>query len=300
MVTVSGKDFKLDLTGIGMTRSGSAWLNEALSQHPEIYMSETKEIHYFNKTYYGEYIPISDNYGRGLEWYKSHFPNREPGKLVGEFSVTYLTDPFAAKRISDNFPDVKIIVTLRQPADMLQSLYWSLRKDAKKRHLTDTFEEAVRAKVDSELRLEQGEYYKHLKRYYALFPRKNIHVVLFKDIVLKPRKVCKDLYNFLNVNEDFEPSVIGKRVNRNLRVRSELLRKVVGVPLVFLRSLGLRKLYEFILFGRVFDRVYRKVNLAKYEYPKISKSLRSELTSYFKEDIDKLESLIGKDLSFWL
>lgn len=54
--------------GIGAQRTATTWLSEVLRSHPEIYMTHTKEVHYFSK-----------HYERGEGWYISHF--RRSNKL---------------------------------------------------------------------------------------------------------------------------------------------------------------------------------------------------------------------------
>ena len=47
---------------IGAQRAGTTWLYECLREHPEIFLPETKELHYFDL-----------NHEKGDEWYFQHF-----------------------------------------------------------------------------------------------------------------------------------------------------------------------------------------------------------------------------------
>ena len=48
--------------GIGAQRAGTTWAYNCLAQHPEVYMTQKKELHFFYA-----------NYSRGLAWYAEQF-----------------------------------------------------------------------------------------------------------------------------------------------------------------------------------------------------------------------------------
>ena len=81
---------------IGAMKCGTTSLHNYLSLHPEIYMSEKKEINYFSK---------NDIYLNGIDWYETFFNTNL--KVVGESSQSYSKYhvwPNTTKRI---FKDLK-------------------------------------------------------------------------------------------------------------------------------------------------------------------------------------------------
>ena len=36
---------------IGAQRAGTTWLHDCLNEHPEVYVPEKKELHFFNSNY---------------------------------------------------------------------------------------------------------------------------------------------------------------------------------------------------------------------------------------------------------
>ena len=97
--------FSVDFIGVGAEKAGTTWLTRMLNAHPEINLSEPKEIFFFNKNnYYDQIHKINPNYQKGLEWYAKRFLHCEVGKIKGEFSTSYLWDESAAKRIYKEFP----------------------------------------------------------------------------------------------------------------------------------------------------------------------------------------------------
>jgi hypothetical protein len=212
----------------------------------------------------------------------------------GEFGVSYLQDPEAPKRIKKHFPNTKILITLRNPVDMLYSLYWYNVNTVEAR-MPKTFEKAV----NEEWCLDRGNYSKYVDRFYKLFPKKNIHIVIFDDIKDNPRKVVEGLYEFLAVDKSFLPSVLGRRVYSSIGHRIKLFKKLGYLFFKTLRIFGLEKVRRFILDNPIFYSVYYSLNVVSKKYPKMSAKMRRNLKAYYKKDIEKLENLLDRDLSVW-
>ena len=70
--------------GIGAQRAGTTWAYNCLAQHPEVYMSEKKELHFFYA-----------NYSRGLDWYAAQFAPRATPSPAAKSARTTCT---AARR----------------------------------------------------------------------------------------------------------------------------------------------------------------------------------------------------------
>jgi hypothetical protein len=93
-----------------------------LEEHPQICMSEPKEVHFFNdrlsfKTF------LKPHFTRGLTWYQKFFNHCTPGKLKGEITNRYSIDPLAAQRIKEHNPEIKILFCMRHPLDRIWSHY---------------------------------------------------------------------------------------------------------------------------------------------------------------------------------
>src|SRR3989344_5825503 len=188
--------------GIGARKTASTWIYHCLYEHPEIYAS-IKEIHFFNN---------NDNYQKGLFWYESFFNKCPINKKTGEITSSYLTSPNAADRIYKLYPDVKIIICLRDPIERAFSHYLhDLRCGHLKKNIP--FQKAL---LQNPQYIENGLYYKYLKNYFALFPKKNILIMLYEDINKNPIKYIQTIYKFIGIDYNFIPSVINKRFNEDL------------------------------------------------------------------------------------
>ena len=146
----------IDFVGVGAQRSGTSWIYACLYEHPEI-CAPMKEIHFFSRP----------RYEKGIAWYLAHFAKCKEGTKKGEYSTSYLYSPVAAERIHKDFPEVKLVVSLRNPIDRAYSQYRNAIK-AGEVSKGMTFEDFIEKDKSA---LEQGQYYTELMRYLALFDR---------------------------------------------------------------------------------------------------------------------------------
>ncbi|PIR43012.1 hypothetical protein COV24_05160 [candidate division WWE3 bacterium CG10_big_fil_rev_8_21_14_0_10_32_10] len=292
------KDFKLDFIGIGAPRSGTTWVYNCLKEHPQIQMSFEKEISFFNDTGGMFHNYIDSNYKKGLNWYIKQFPIYNKNKKFGSFTVFYLYDKKAAQRIKKHFPNTKIIVVLRNPVDRTYSHYWWYKKGYFEIEKSGSFEEAI---VNNPEYVERSKYYKYLKRYYKIFGKDKIHVIIFYDIVNRPRKVIRDLYKFLNVDHTYTPLTLRTKVNTAKKTKYKLITHTINT-IKYLRVIHLGFLID--IFKPTI--IYKKVNellvnrgTEEYKYERMKNSTRKMLKKEFLPDIEKLEKLIGRDLGIW-
>ncbi len=160
-----------DFIIIGAMKSGTSSLYQWLAEQPEFSLPTVKEPHFFSR---------QEAWQRGLGWYGSLFDD-DRRQLVGEASTTY-TNPdhaaVAAARMAAVVPDVRLVYVLRHPLERLRSHY---------RHMVvhgaskGTFLEVL-ADPESPL-LRRSLYFTCLAPYIEAFPRDQICVVRFEDLV---------------------------------------------------------------------------------------------------------------------
>jgi hypothetical protein len=294
------RDFKVEFIGIGTPKSGTTWLFYCLGQHPEICLSEPKEVRYFNEidlskrsTKSQGNAVINKNFSKRLSWYKKHFNHCHRNTIKGEFSPAYLYDEIAPSKISKYFPNVKLLLCLRNPIDRLYSTYWNRRIYSRREDRS--FEDVIR---NDQIFLEGSFYYKYLCRYLQHFSSDQIMVVLFDDILNDPEQEIKNVFGFLGVDTSLRLNL--SRVSQNSAKRSRfgsivtfmeyisnlLIERDRSELLRYLRKAGVKKLVL-------------KMGTADYKYPDMKPEARQYLRSIFKEDIAQLESYLNRDLSHW-
>src|SRR3982751_1847836 len=186
----------IDFIGIGAPKCGTTWLSAQLEAHPQIGFAPEKEVYYFADTILrrvaGQELRC---YDRGETWYDQQFP--PVGGAIssrGEFCPAYMYSEEAAARIAAYRPDIKLLLCLRPPVDMIYSWYW-YNRNAVVASLPDSFE---KMRKDPFLR-DLGCFARHLKPYLDRFPTENFLVIQFEAIRRDPDQVRQKTYSFLNV-----------------------------------------------------------------------------------------------------
>ncbi|MCH6588336.1 MAG: sulfotransferase, partial [Proteobacteria bacterium] len=86
---------------VGAPRCGTTAMYHYLEAHPEIFMSEEKEPHYFSSI---ETSSIHPRVIRDKKKYLALFKKANNAKAIGEASTSYLWDPESAKLIHNTVP----------------------------------------------------------------------------------------------------------------------------------------------------------------------------------------------------
>lgn len=287
-------DFNIDFIGIGAQRCGTTTLAKTMAQHPQICMSQPKEVRYFNLgTSYSSKKIENKNYYKDLNWYEKHFLHCGSDCLKGEFSALYLFDKSAPKRIYNLFPNVKLIVSLRSPIDRAYSQYRLLKYYGNEE--TRDFDVVVREEAEY---IERGLYYRQLKRYLRFFDIDQIFVVFFEEFVASPNRVMQRLFSFLNVDETFIQERPVKKSNQARKTRSIHFMRFSEFVTQLLVEMRLSSLVD-ILKNMGVNKLVQKMNSTDMSSTGMKKETRDFLKGQFEEDIASLEKLLNRDLSCW-
>ncbi len=221
---------------------------------------------------------------------ESHF-------VLGEASVSYLYSFKAAKEIYKFNPDAKILAILRDPIERAYSHYiMDLRdglttgKDFVNEVLND-FKKAEKGWGISHLYVELGLYYNQLKRYLDIFPKRNVKIVLFEELKSNAEKTIREIFEFLGINPNVEIN-FEKKENVGVVPQNLVLNK-------FVQKIRKRMSPHIPKFLRTKVKGFYKKVLFQ-EKPKLTSRQRKILMPFFKEDIEKTQKLINRDLSDWL
>ena len=294
MVNFNKNNFKVDFIGVGVPKAGTTWVSQCLKEHPQICLSRPKEINFFNKNYSFYSKNKSWNYHYGIDWYKKHFIHCQQKQIKGEFSVYYFYDQEAPRLIYDNFPDVKIIIVLRNPIDRLYSHYLH----AKLKGLP-SFEEIIRKEKDF---VEQGFYYRYIKNYLEYFSKDRILVMIYEDMKKSPLSFIQRIYNFLGVDYNYTPDSLNNIINPTapkafslrfgyMKFSEKMNNKIMLSPFV--------KLIKLTRLNLVTRRIINDLGKKQTKYKEICPETRSELRKIYLPQIKKIEKLISRDLNFW-
>jgi len=240
--------------------------------------------------------------------YGELFASAAHQKRIGEASVWYLYSKNAAQEILKYNPLARIIILLRNPADMLYSLYQELfiGADENLADFTNALEaESERKKhrtkhggylpVECLFYREIGAYSEQVRRYVDAFGRDRIHVILFDDLKDNPAGVYREVLKFLDVPEQQLPEF--KIINPSKMVRSMAVHR-----LLYYSPQGVRRMVRALLpeTTRWKIRMFiRSLNLRQEKPRPLNPALRMQLLREFASDLQALSGIIGRDLSHW-
>lgn len=170
---------------LGPGKSGSTWLHETLSLHPQVHLSPAKDLYYFSRYY-----------DRGSDWYREQFHGAGPAhSVVGEVCPDYLAHPGAAERIGETLgSSVRLMVTLRDPADRAFSSFLYLQKHGLAR---ETFRDTVRSNPEL---LDEGRYGTQLRQFQARCSPDHLLVGVFDDFEADPQKFYDGTTDWLGID----------------------------------------------------------------------------------------------------
>ena len=169
-------------------RCGSTWLYEALKCHPDVQLSESKELDFF-------FMPQMLRHD--LDWYETHFApedGSEPRPVRGEISPSYARlKGWQVNRIAELLPDLRIILTLRHPIErawsqaLYQSGFWE-HKDVRQISPTEFLRkiEKARNKLSS-------DYLRTIEIWSKAFGREALHIDFFDRIHDDPETFINDI-----------------------------------------------------------------------------------------------------------
>ncbi|KAH9514559.1 Heparan sulfate glucosamine 3-O-sulfotransferase 6 [Bulinus truncatus] len=178
---------------IGFGKCGTRAMLTFLSLHPYIVV-HSPEIHFY-----------SDNslFVKGYKWYLSEMPFSYSNQITMEKSPDYVCSERARKEMAEHFPDIKLIVLVRNPVVRLVSAYlqrFRLTPPEERPPINVTFTKPVTKQFDpNATAVDTGIYHKHLYPWLRKFPRENIIVIADEILTADPLSVLKKTEKFLNI-----------------------------------------------------------------------------------------------------
>jgi len=261
---------------IGAEKAGSSWIYEILREHPQVYVPPAKDIQFFDK-----------NFDKGIEWYLSLFSSGAGQTAIGEVSHDYFLAQETAELIRKYLSKVRLICCLREPIDRTMSSFLFYKTTVLNK--ATTFEEfAFEERI-----LKLSDYYYNLYPFYERFPRDNILILFFDDLKANPRLFAQRIFEFLQVDLDFQPEVLYQKILPASEPRlSWLAHLAYQIGLIF-RRVGLVNVVGSVKRTGTFRTLFYKELANK---PQVSPAVREKLRAYYTKRYHLLPELIGMPL----
>ena len=293
---------------VGAPKSGTTALYHYLKLHPDIFLPEVKEPHFFGADLYFK----KNWYNNDEHQYLSYFEGAKNEKRVGEASTSYLYSLRAAEEIKKFSPKADIIIILRSPPDMMYSLHSEMLFDC--REDIHDFKKALEAgKKDKKKNISRRKnkrkwlYYRdaakysgQVKRYIDIFGPQKVHIIIFDDFIKDTEREYAKVLEFLKVDKikiDFNKINTDTNTNPNKRARIWILQKFIEEPPSLLRTVS-----KYLIPQKTRYRFVKRATKLNTKYqPRVplDNKLRQSLLKEFRPEIDRLGRLIHRDLSFW-
>jgi hypothetical protein len=239
------------------------------------------------------------------EAYASLFSPAGKNQVTGEATpeYLYLADQTIATIRSEygkGSPGPKLVAVLRNPVDRLWSHYWMCRRD---NYESLPFEEAtdttvIQRRLDSGWHPQYdyvgyGFYAEAIRAYRMAFGTDHMKVFLLEDLNRDPQTVCAEIFDFLGVDPGFKPDM-SLKYNISGRLRHPRLHSRLFCKESVLKDLA-RKLVPY----EELQRIKHKFVAWNSEKIVMPDSLRQKLWAIYRQDVQTLEELLGRDLGMW-
>ena len=178
---------------IGAMKAGTTSLYHYLRGHPQVFMTEVKELHYFVE---------AKNLSRGLAWYERQFAGAGSAVAIGEASPDYTKYPIhegVPKRIAEVLPDVRLIYLLRDPVERIRSHYLH---DVARGRETRPIGDAVPGNPHY---LAPSRYALQIEQYLEHFPLERMLLVRSEGLRHDRAAALAQVFRFLGVDPDWNP-----------------------------------------------------------------------------------------------
>lgn len=277
----------------------SFFIDAGLSSNPKIRIENSKWEENNNRD---EYLESREKY------------RKSQSDLLGEKCSDILFWPHSHLRIRSYIPDVKLIISLRNPVDRAWSHYW--HEVAKKRESL-SFERSLKAEPNRKdpysyynlSYLARGDYHASLKKLFEVFPKQSVHIVILENLEEDLEGEMKRLANFIGLSEESLLTVPVPHINKNWALTNRYWTN------------ALRLNYFLSKYDRALDMILQRIlppneNNNRYKIRRIKEKLlwpfkkpaskdkmssktRQKLRGHFEQSISDLEKLLSIDLSIW-
>ncbi|WP_067459910.1 sulfotransferase family protein [Actinomadura macra] len=297
-----------DFLVCGAPKAGTTALHAALALHPSLYMSPVKEPKFFltdgpppTRGGPGDVQTYREHVWRRPD-YEALFDDAPPGALRGESTPFYLYDRQSQQRIRALIPEARLITILRDPVERAHS-NWTHLWSAGLEPISDV----VRACAQEERRIEDGwaafwhyvglgRYGEQLQHLFTLFPREQVLVFRYRDLLERPADALDRICSFLGV----ETGVIDELPKENVTAHPDHTTR----HRILSRTLRAGVTAGALLPGNLATRATAPLERALQENARPRRPLtweqRAALIPHFASDVRLLEEVTGEPFGDWL
>lgn len=265
---------------IGAMKCGTSSLFHYLKLHPEVGMSDIKEVDYF---------VAENNFQKGPDWYKDRF--KGPFKQYGEVSPNYSKAHHfkgVPRRMYNMLPDIKLIYLVRNPVDRIISHYTH--------NIADGREQQDINKALTNLTTNHyvmcSRYYWQIEQYLQYFSKKQLLVVHTQRLKDERKTTLRAIFDFIGVDASFYTRAYEQTFHQTTQKR-----KRGKISRLILENSLIKPLKRAI--PETFKDSVKKTTRPVVKKPELSSSLEEKLKNTLYEDVQSLRKFTGNDFEGW-
>jgi sulfotransferase family protein len=291
---------------IGAARCGTTALADLLMQHPDVFVTEPKEPHFW--AFAGDHPAFS---GPGDDLSVNRVSVTDPDAYLalyrkagrarargdGSVSTLYYAEK-AIPNIQRYAPESRLIVSLRDPVERAFSSYQYLR--ARGFEPCDEFEAALDAESERVTAgwhhlwhyTRMGFYAEQIEPFLSTFGTERVKVVFAEQLGEAPDSVAGEIFEFLRL-VPAPGAAVRERMNASGQPRLGALRRL---DRALVEAPRVRDAVRRVVPLHVRQRI-RSANLAEIDIPA---GARERLTELYAPEIERLRVLLNSDGPAWL
>jgi hypothetical protein len=291
---------------VGTAKAGTTSIYHYLRQHPLVHIP-VKETFYFMRDVYSRiHLPYPAQRDKedlilDRDAYLDLYRNCH-GKVCGEIGTGYLyhyreSIPLIKETLGN---EVRILITLRNPADRCFSSYMHFVKDL---HEQVDFDTSLHKEHDRKLNdwdfmwmhKALGFYAEQVEAYSRAFD--HVKVMLYEEFITDPLGYMEEIFTFIGV-PPVEKLEIETVFNPSGEAKNKWLQRFITHENPLKKAI--RPLFR-LFFSKERREHIRKTAKAKNlsKGKKLDPKRREALLKEYMADIHKLEQVLGRDLSIW-
>lgn len=297
-------------------------MSEYLRAHPEVCFSTPKEPHYFLVHDLRDKGPAELREVVRKKYLDRFFPDRQRGDFFAEGSVSYFYAPERLEPILKLWPRAKFLIAVRNPLDLVPSLHQRLfyNGDENLREFDRAWDLVPERRAGRKIPRscleprfldywESGFLGKHLDRFFSLVGRERCHVTVFDDFKVDPGREYRRVLEFLDLEDDGQTDFDRHAESKDSRIAwIHRLMKRPPRALLWLFDSEDREVIEAgagkpgPLLEKVME-IRTKIihwNRIPAGKPQVSGRVRDEMRAMYRDDVELLSRLLGRDLTHWV
>lgn len=294
---------KVDVMIGGMQKGGTTALAHYLELHPRVESHPQMEMSYFY-----DFEEYSKGWKTAKKKYFFDCELERGSKLLLAKHATLIVSKEALKRLLNHNPDIKLLLTFRNPVDRAWS---SFLMEVGQGESINTFataaEEVIQnQKIDSSdwrqgIYFGFGIYTNFLDLVYQVFPENQVKVIFLEELQNRPKQVLEDVFSWLGITiTGYDYAVTSTKVNAYAAPKSQTLSRMIKK--VFANDNPAKVLIKKLIHPKLQHRLgegLRNLNKRPASSPKMDQQLRKSLHEFYSPYNKQLAERLNKDLSFW-